>query len=129
MIEYSPLPGTCTSNTREGTDEPCTKNTTGCAGSPCFGGPSRLRNIHKGTSPFLAQYSPLQIALVSGVSGVSALAGSAWPSVPATRPRLTPRPAPLRTVRRGSGLLGWVMLFPLSALLLVFDRSIVIFAR
>ena len=70
MTEYSPLPGTCKSNTREVTDEPCTKNTTGRAGSPAFGAPSRLRNIHSGTSPFLAQYSPLQIRLPSIGSGL-----------------------------------------------------------
>ena len=50
------------SNTREVTDEPCTKNSTGRDGSPGFGAPSRLRYIHSGTSPFLAQYSPLQIS-------------------------------------------------------------------
>jgi len=48
--------------TREVTDEPCTKNSTGSGGSPGFGAPSRLRNIHSGTSPFLAQYSLLHIS-------------------------------------------------------------------
>ncbi len=62
MTEYSPLPGTLRSNAREVTDEPCTKNTTGRDGSPAFGAPIRLRNIQSGTSPFLAQYSLLQIS-------------------------------------------------------------------
>src|ERR1700741_5473062 len=62
MTEYSPLPGTFRSNTREVTDEPWTKNTTGRAGSPGFGAPTRLRNIHRGISPFFAQYSLLQIS-------------------------------------------------------------------
>ena len=63
MTEYSPLPGTCRSKTRDVTDEPWTKNTTGRAGSPVFGAPTRLRYIQSGMSPFLAQYSPLQISL------------------------------------------------------------------
>ena len=62
MTEYSPWPGTFRSNTLEVTDEPCTKNNTGREGSPGLGAPSRLRYIHSGTSPFLAQYSPLQIS-------------------------------------------------------------------
>src|SRR5438552_9194778 len=93
MTEYSPLPGTARSNTREVTDEPCTKNTIGRAPSPCFGAPSRLRYIHNGTSPFLAQYSLLQISPSAAMLGD----GKAWLSVPATRPR----PAPLITLRRG----------------------------
>src|SRR5258707_12829032 len=122
MTEYSPLPGTSRSNTREVTEEPWTKNTTGRAGSPAFGAPRRLRNIHKGMSPFLAQYSPLQIEPLSGVSGVSALAGNAWSSAPAIRPR----PAVLITGARGS-CSGLVMVFPL--LRPVFDRSFVVFVR
>src|SRR5205807_1172472 len=72
MTEYSPLPGTLRSNAREVTDEPCTKNKTGRAASPFFGAPTRLRNIHNGTSPFLAQYSRLQISPPS----IAAFAGS-----------------------------------------------------
>src|SRR6185295_2020572 len=56
IAEYSPLPGTLRSNTRDVTEEPWTKNTTGRAGSPALGAPIRLRNLHKGMSPFLVQY-------------------------------------------------------------------------
>ena len=77
MTEYSPWPGTLRSNTREVTDEPCTKNTTGRAGSPAFGAPIRLRYIHNGTSPFLAQYSLLQISPPSEGTAVAACAGIA----------------------------------------------------
>src|SRR6478735_1210117 len=76
MTEYSPLPGTLRSNTREVTDEPCTKKTTGRAGSPGFGAPSRLRYIHNGTSPFLVQYSLLQISPPSLCAGDQAEAGA-----------------------------------------------------
>src|SRR5919206_316709 len=62
ISEYSPLPGTLRSNTREVTDEPCTKNTTGRAGSPDLGAPIRLRYIHNGMSPFFVQYSLLQMS-------------------------------------------------------------------
>src|SRR6185295_12894947 len=62
ITEYSPWPGTSRSNTREVTEEPCTKNSTGNGGSPATGALSRLRYIHNGTSPFLAQYSLLQIS-------------------------------------------------------------------
>src|SRR4051812_38178770 len=90
--EYSPWPGTLRSNTREVTDEPCTKNSTGRAGSPGFGAPSRLRNIHNGTSPFLAQYSLLQI---SPPSEASPLAACPEPEPnAATTPAPTPRLAP-----------------------------------
>src|SRR2546421_8474765 len=118
MTEYSPLPGTLRSNTREVTDEPYTKNKTGRGASPFFGAPTRLRNIHNGTSPFLAQYSRLQISPPS----IAAFAGSRSASAPAIRPR----PAPLMMARRASGfpdgvtVLG-VMRFP-SAFSLVFDR-------
>ena len=99
MTEYSPWPGTLRSNTREETDEPCTKKITGRDGSPGFGAPSRLRYIHKGTSPFLAQYSLLQISLPSTVAAAASCAGNAPARPPATRPR----PAPLMTARRGNG--------------------------
>src|SRR5713101_304373 len=99
MAEYSPLPGTVRSNTREVTDDPCTKNTTGRAGSPAFGAPTRLRYIHKGTSPFLAQYSLLQISPPSEPAARAPAVGRALAYPPATRPS----PAPLMTVRRASG--------------------------
>src|SRR5215472_17125763 len=102
MTEYSPLPGTLRSNTREVTEEPCTKNTTGRAGSPAFGMPSRLRYIHNGTSPFLAQYSLLQISPPSDGFAVAGSAGIA-PVMPAA----IPAQMPLMTVRRaGVGLDG-----------------------
>src|SRR6202051_566812 len=97
MIEYSPLPGTVRSNPLEETEEPCTKNSTGRDGSPAFGAPTRLRYIHNGMSPFLAQYSPLHISL-PGMSACASGAETAFASVPATRPS----PAPLITVRRAS---------------------------
>src|SRR4051812_639210 len=96
MTEYSPLPGTLRSNTREETDEPCTKNSTGREGSPGFGAPNRLRYIHKGISPFLVQYSLLQI---SPPSEDCAALGVAVPAKPVT----TQSPAPAMTVRRASG--------------------------
>src|SRR5215475_624148 len=111
MTEYWPLPGTVRSNTREVTDEPWTKNTTGRAGSPAFGAPSRLRNIHKGTSPFFAQYSPLQISPPSPALCAGALSANA--------PAIRPRPAPLMSVRRGNELSGWVMAFTPFDLLIV----------
>ena len=86
MTEYSPLPGTLRSNTLEVTDEPWTKNTTGRAGSPAFGAPIRLRNIHKGISPFLAQYSLLQISPPSAATAVAACAGSVRRALPRRRP-------------------------------------------
>src|SRR6266446_7994870 len=99
MAEYSPLPGTVRSNTREVTEEPCTKSTTGRAGSPAFGAPTRLRYIHKGMSPFLAQYSLLQISPPSEPAALAPGVGRALAKPPATRPS----PAPLMTVRRASG--------------------------
>src|SRR5882757_354912 len=102
ITEYSPLPGTLRSNTREVTDEPCTKNSTGRASSPGFGAPNRLRNIHSGTSPFLAQYSLLQISPPSE-GAAPGLCADAAPASPATTPAPRPRPAPLMTARRGSG--------------------------
>src|SRR5690349_11999655 len=95
MTEYSPLPATLRSNPREVTDEPCTKKTTGRAASPGFGAPSRLRNIHRGTSPFFVQYSLLQISPPSPVLYAGVLSASA--------PAIRPRPAPLISVRRGNG--------------------------
>ena len=80
------MPGTLRSNTREVTDEPWTKNTTGRAGSPAFGAPIRLRNIHNGMSPFLVQYSLLQISPPSEGTAVAAWAGTA-----AAKPRPSPR--------------------------------------
>src|ERR1700704_5900053 len=100
ITEYSPLPGTLRSNTRDVTDEPCTKNSTGRAGSPALGAPSRLRNIHNGTSPFLAQYSLLQISPPS-----EGCAGAACPEPEpnaAATPAPTPRPATFNSVRRAS---------------------------
>src|SRR6478736_2770277 len=83
IMEYGPWPGTLRSNTREVTDEPCTKKTTGRAASPALGAPRRLRNIHSGTSPFFAQYSLLQISPPSVAAAVGD-DGSVVP--PATAP-------------------------------------------
>src|ERR1700686_3821023 len=81
MTEYSPWPGTLRSNTREDTDEPCTKKSTGRAGSPGFGSPTRLRYTHSGISPFFAQYSLLQISPAGAVSAAASCASSA-PAIP-----------------------------------------------
>src|SRR3954452_3947699 len=105
MTEYSPLPGTSRSKVREVTDEPCTKNTTGRDGSPGLRAPSRLRHSHSGTSPFLAQYSLLQIA--SSAASASR-AGKAPANVPAARPR----PALLITARRSGQCAEPVMVVP-----------------
>src|SRR6266436_4078367 len=99
ITEYSPLPGTLRSNTREVTDEPWTKNTTGRAGSPAFGAPIRLRYIHNGMSPFLVQYSLLQISPPSVATAVAAWAGIA---AAATAP-IPPMPSAPRIVRRANG--------------------------
>src|SRR6516162_8364396 len=124
MTEYSPLPGTARSNTREVTEEPCTKNTIGLAGSPGLGAPRRLRYIHNDTSPFLAQYSPLQISLPS--------IAAAWASeAPVNAPATRPRPAQLMMARRAKRVSSCVMLsslplsqgFPFARLVAVFDRS------
>src|SRR4030095_9435061 len=101
MSEYSPLQARGRSNTREVTDEPWTKNTTGRAGSPALGAPIRLRNIHRGISPFLVQYSLLQISPPSQATAVAACAGIAAAA--------TPRPNPVRTVRRASSYPECVM--------------------
>src|SRR5215218_268707 len=98
MTEYSALPGTLRSNTLEVTEEPWTKNTTGRAGSPGFGAPIRLRNVHSGMSPFLVQYSLLQISPPSVATAVAACAGNVAAIPPATRPS----PALLMTVRRAN---------------------------
>src|SRR3984957_9886040 len=85
------------SKQRDVTDEPWTKNNTGLDGSPVFGAPTRLRNIHKGTSPFFVQYSLLQISPPS-VAALALCAGSVADRPPATRPR----PAPFIRERRPS---------------------------
>src|ERR1700681_4356717 len=105
ITEYWPWPGTWRSNTREETDEPWTKNSTGRDGSPGFGAPTRLRYIHKGISPFLVQYSLLQISPPAVASALAACAGIV-PSMPAA----TPTPRPLIMVRRATGCSNWLML-------------------
>src|SRR5579871_2403195 len=86
MIEYSPCPGTVRSKLdREDTDEPCTRKSTGSGFCPAFGAPGRLRNMYSETSPFLAQYSLLQI-----FAGL-ALGESAPDSIPVVNP--IPAPA------------------------------------
>src|SRR3954447_15083224 len=88
MTEYSPCPGTLRSNTREVTDEPCTKNSTGSGGSPTTGALNLLRYIHSDTSPFLVQYSLLQISPPS-----EGCAGAACPEpVPAAATMPAPTP-------------------------------------
>src|SRR5262245_17571933 len=106
MSEYSPLPDTVRSyDERAEFDEPCTRKRTGSAASPGVGAPMRLRQRLSATSPFLAQYSALQIAPSLGCAMpapvLCARAGAADTS-PAPRPRL----APLRMVRRASGGVG-----------------------
>src|ERR1700674_5531179 len=106
MSEYSPLPGTARSKlVRAELEEPCTKKRAGSGGSPACGAPTRLRQRLRVTSPFpspfLAQYSPLQI----GAASVRAeLVVSAPPcpveGKPPTSPTPAPSPAPLRSVRR-----------------------------
>src|ERR1700761_6644932 len=104
MIEYSPWPGTLRSKPREVTDEPWTKNNTGRDGSPGFGSPTRLRNIHKGISPFFAQYFRLQISppfdgAASDGSVVALCAGRTSARPAAARPS----PVLLIKARRASG--------------------------
>src|ERR1700751_142756 len=89
MTDHSRWPGTLISKHREVTEEPCTKNSTGFDGSPGFGAPTRLRNIHNGTSPFFAQYSLLQISPPS-VAALALCPGSTAERPPATRPRQAP---------------------------------------
>src|SRR6516164_9052363 len=100
MSEYSPLPGTVRSyDDRAEFEEPCTKNSSGSGGSPALGAPTRLRQRLSATSPFLAQYSALQIvpSCVAPAAEVCACAVKAD-----TSPAPTPRPAPLRMARRAS---------------------------
>src|SRR5229473_961827 len=118
IAEYSPRPGTLRSNTLEVTDEPWTKNTTGRAGSPALGAPTRLRYIQSGTSPFFAQYSLLQISPPSAAAALVLGVGSELASPQATKPR----PAPLMTVRRASGRSSFFMIFSQSDCLIFFAR-------
>src|SRR5215813_14387790 len=100
MSEYSPLPGTLRSyEERAEFEEPCTKNRIGSGVSPALGAPTRLRQRLSATSPFLDQYSPLQIgpSLGSPAPVVCACAARADVS-----PAPTPRLAPLRMARRAS---------------------------
>src|SRR5689334_13971785 len=93
MSEYSPLPGTVRSyEDRDEFDEPCTRNTTGMEASPGLGAPARLRHRLSFTSPFLAQYSALQMSTSEAAS-----AGAR----PDRSPAPTLNPAVLRMVRRG----------------------------
>src|SRR4029453_2120012 len=102
MSEYSPLPGTVRSyDERAEFDEPCTRKRTGSAGSPGFGAPTRLRQRLSATSPFLAQYSALQIA-PSLACAVPAPEVCACAANADTSPAPTPRLAPLRMARRAS---------------------------
>src|SRR4051794_25997686 len=115
ITEYSPWPGTPRSNTREVTEEPCTKKTTGRPGSPVLGAPIRLRYIQSGTSPFLVQYSLLQISPPSdGGTAVAACAGMAPIALAAT-----PAPIALIIVRRASGRSGGYSEWVMAALLCV----------
>src|SRR5262249_16970681 len=98
MSEYSPRPGTVRSyDERAEFEEPCTRSRIGSGVSPALGAPTRLRQRLSATSPFLAQYSPLQIgaSLPSPAAVLCACPPRAKPS-PAPPPRL----APLRIVRR-----------------------------
>src|SRR6516164_9025938 len=100
MSEYSPLPGTVRSyDDRAEFEEPCTRNRSGSGGSPALGAPTRLRQRLSATSPFLAQYSALQIApslaCIAPAAEICACAVKAD-----TTPAPTPRLAPLRMARR-----------------------------
>src|SRR5262249_42863160 len=100
MSEYSPLPGTVRSyDERAEFEEPCTRKRTGSGGSPGFGAPTRLRQRLSATSPFLAQYSALQIA-PSLACAVPAPEVCACAANADTSPAPTPRLAPLRMARR-----------------------------
>src|SRR5258706_11437526 len=118
MTEYSPWPGTLRSNPLDVTDEPCTKNSTGREASPAFGAPSRLRYIHKGISPFFAQYSLLQISLPSEAAALALCEGFA--STNATRPR----PAPLMTARRANGRSRCLMVPPVIFFVFTMETSL-----
>src|SRR5438132_3033264 len=102
MSEYSPLPGTLRSyEERVEFEEPCTRNRSGSGGSPALGAPTRLRQRLSATSPFLAEYSALQIApslaCAAPAAEICACAVKAD-----TSPAPTPRLAPLRMARRAS---------------------------
>src|SRR5258707_13776609 len=106
MSEYSSLPGMARSKlVRAELEDPCTKKRTGGDGSPAFGAPTRLRQRLRFTSPFpspfLAQYSPLQIGASRADAG---LAVSAPPcpveGKPPTSPPPAPSPATWSSVRR-----------------------------
>src|SRR5947208_926507 len=104
MSEYSPLPGTLRSyEERVEFEEPCTRNRIGSGASPALGAPTRLRQRLSATSPFLAQYSALQIgpSLGSAAPVLCACAVKAEAS-----PAPTPRLAPLRIVRRARACSG-----------------------
>src|SRR6266481_741915 len=104
MSEYSPRPGTVRSyDERAEFDEPCTRNRIGSGVSPVLGVPTRLRQRLSATSPFLAQYSALQItpSLPSPAPVLCACAVKADAS-----PAPTPRLAPLRIVRRARACSG-----------------------
>src|SRR5262245_45208892 len=98
MVEYSPRPGTARSELgRAEFDEPCTSNRTGSGGSPALGSPMRLRQRLSATSPFLAQYSLLQIAPDAAACGAAPLvpaAGSAASARLDSTAAPIPRPLP-----------------------------------
>src|SRR4051794_27972868 len=106
MSEYSPLPATARSKlVRAELEEPWTRNRTGRRGSPGCGAPMRLRQRLRFTSPlaspFLAQYSALQIGALS--AGAEVLASAPAIAVEGnllTNPAPAPSPAPLSSVRR-----------------------------
>src|SRR6516165_6510476 len=101
MSEYSPLPGTVRSyDDRAEFEEPCTRNRSGSGGSPALGAPMRLRQRLSATSPFLAQYSALQIALSPACAASAEVCACAAKAD--TSPAPTPRLAPLRMARRAS---------------------------
>src|SRR5262245_42258185 len=104
MSEYSPLPGTGRSEEeRAEFEDPGTRNSTGLGGSPARGALARLRHRLRATSPFLAQYSALQIGpSPAGSSPAPVVCACATAARPPTSPAPAPRPAPLRTVRRAS---------------------------
>src|SRR5262249_57367216 len=102
MSEYSPLPGTVRSyDERAECEEPCTRKRTGSAGSPGFGAPTRLRQRLSATSPFLAQYSALQIA-PSLACAVPAPEVCACAAKADTSPAPTPTPAPVCSCPRAT---------------------------
>src|SRR5262249_22581614 len=88
---------------------------TGSGASPGRGAPTRLRHKLSLISPFLVQYSLLQIGASALGAAVPTVCACAVAARPPTRPAPTPRPAPRRTVRRAiawSADVGrWVMRF------------------